>query len=86
MVDPTFIDPEKIDEEPVDPNFENELTALINKHGMEKYSDTPDFILSRYLTSCLFAYSALAKQRDDWFNGDDQYDGHEKDHSRGICT
>ena len=34
-------------------NFELELRDLINKYSLENDSETPDFILARYLVSCL---------------------------------
>lgn len=38
-------------------NFENELSALINKYNKEKETNTPDFVLAAYLVGCLDAYS-----------------------------
>ena len=50
--------------------FENELTQLLNKHSQEQASNTPDFILAKYLIACLAAYNEAVKQRDTWFNID----------------
>jgi hypothetical protein len=44
--------------------FEEELTALINKHSKEGDSHTPDFILAMYLGDCLQAQ----KRRSDWYD------------------
>ena len=35
--------------------FEKELTALINKHNLERRVDSPDFIIAAYLVNCLRA-------------------------------
>lgn len=48
--------------------FEKELTCLINNHSLELLSDTPDYILSRYLVGCLKTFSETTKQRDKWYN------------------
>ena len=47
--------------------FENELTSLINKYSMENGSDTPDFILAKYLVACLRAFSTTVRNRDNWY-------------------
>lgn len=46
--------------------FEEELTTLINKHGLEGGSDTPDFILAMYLSGCLKTYNNTILRRDRW--------------------
>ena len=35
------------------PTFEQELVVLLNKHGMEKHSDTPDWVLANFLVGVL---------------------------------
>ena len=47
-------------------DFEKELEELINKHSLENKSDTPDFLLAKYLRMCLVNYSATVKARDKW--------------------
>lgn len=47
--------------------FEEELKALINRHSMEGYSNTPDFILANYLWNCMEAYGAAVRWRDQWY-------------------
>ena len=37
------------------PEFQRELSALINKHSLERPSNLPDFVLAEYLTQCLVA-------------------------------
>lgn len=50
--------------------FKKELVVLINKYSMENGSNTPDFILAEYLTSCLTCYEDVITRRDKWFNFD----------------
>ena len=48
-------------------NFEKELEQLINKHSIENESNTPDFILARYLMNCLQTLNILTERREDWY-------------------
>lgn len=48
-------------------DFFIELGELINKHSMESASDTPDFILAQYLSSCLLAWNQATMQRETWY-------------------
>lgn len=43
------------------------LRELINKHSMENYSSTPDFILAEYLMSCLENYNITAHRVEGWY-------------------
>jgi hypothetical protein len=47
--------------------FRHELEALINKHGMEAPSGTPDFILCQYLIECLNAFDRAVIARQKWY-------------------
>lgn len=47
--------------------FEEDLQQLINRHSMENDSNTPDFILARYLWRCLYAYNLTVADRDRWY-------------------
>lgn len=49
------------------PTFAQELCVLINKHSMEKYSDTPDWVLCEYLLASLKAFDLGVRMRE----GDD---------------
>lgn len=49
-------------------NFERELRDLLNKHSKEGGSDTPDFILARYLVDCLKVYDNALKMREGWYS------------------
>lgn len=44
--------------------FHEELEHLINKHSMESGSDTPDYVLSEYLTAQLRFFNRAVRQRD----------------------
>lgn len=47
--------------------FRKELQDLINRHSMENGSDTPDFILARYLVNCLEVFDRAVMDRDQWY-------------------
>ena len=48
-------------------DFEKELTGLLNKFSCENASDTPDFILARYLHNCLLAWDEAMQRRETWY-------------------
>jgi len=47
--------------------FKKELEELINKHSKENGSDTPDFILAKYLASCLKVFNKVITDREKWY-------------------
>ena len=47
--------------------FEKELEALINKHSIENKSNTPDWILARYLMRCLSNFADTTGHRRVWW-------------------
>ena len=47
--------------------FIQELENLINRHSRENESNTPDFILAKYLEQCLLAFETATKAREHWF-------------------
>lgn len=49
------------------PRFRKELGNLINRHSLENGSDTPDFILARYMAECLDAFDKAVKTRTEWY-------------------
>jgi hypothetical protein len=51
----------------VELSFEDSLAKLINKTSHENSSDTPDFILAKYLAGCLEKYDEATKARDKYF-------------------
>jgi len=48
------------------PSLREDIAAALNKHSAENGSDTPDFILARYLVSCLAAYDTATLAREEW--------------------
>ncbi len=48
-------------------DFERELSALINRHNKEAGSSTPDWILAKYLNSCLSNYNETVSAAADWW-------------------
>lgn len=48
-------------------SFQLELESLINRWSMEGGSNTPDWILAKYLKSCLDAYNEAVQHRAVWY-------------------
>lgn len=44
-----------------------ELTRLLNRHSAENLSNTPDFVLARYLMMVLEAHTWATKRRERWY-------------------
>lgn len=48
--------------------FQQELERLINRHSLEHgCGNTPDFLLTKYITDCLQAYTRAVRARDEWY-------------------
>jgi hypothetical protein len=47
--------------------FEQDLEHLLNRYSLEGSSDTPDFILARYLRRCLENYNEALQEREKWY-------------------
>jgi hypothetical protein len=47
-----------------------ELAALLNRYNQEQGSNTPDFLLSEYLMSCLATWNTIVVKRDSWHGFD----------------
>jgi hypothetical protein len=48
--------------------FHEELQQLINRRSLEAGSaNTPDYILAKYLTDCLQAFSRAVLERERWY-------------------
>lgn len=58
---------ETIKEKEIMKNFEKELEALINTYSRENASNTPDFILAKYLKGCLKVFNKTVKARAKWY-------------------
>ena len=56
-----------IDPRPPLTAFEQEVRKLINRYSIEKYSNTPDFILAEYLSGCLNAFNYAVQRREVWY-------------------
>ena len=50
--------------------FEEHLEQLINEYSIENESDTPDFLLARYIRGCLDNYNEIICARDKWYGFD----------------
>jgi DNA-binding XRE family transcriptional regulator len=48
-------------------NFHDELTSLLNKFSIENESDTPDWILAKYIAGCLDNWNQSVAARDKWW-------------------
>ncbi len=54
--------------EPLDiETFEQALERLVNTHSQENCSDTPDFLLARYLVRCLRVWNESVTERETWY-------------------
>ena len=51
-------------------DFRKDLEALINRHSMESASNTPDWILARFLENCLTVFGVAVQQRETWHGRD----------------
>jgi len=47
--------------------FEEGLTILLDKWSQENGSDTPDFILAKYLRQCLQNFNEAVNHREKWY-------------------
>ena len=63
-------------------NFESELNDLINRYSIENESDTPDYLLAKYLIDCLKVYANIVKKRDQWFSFSPWCKGEDKNENK----
>ncbi len=49
---------------------EKEFASVINKHSLENASNTPDFILAKFLATCLCAYNTACQDNGKWHTKD----------------
>ena len=47
--------------------FEKNLEQLLNACSRENDSNTPDFVLARYLVACLQAWNEGVQERERWY-------------------
>jgi hypothetical protein len=46
--------------------FRQQLEVLLNQHSQENESNTPDYILARYMTDALDAFDRAVNERERW--------------------
>lgn len=49
------------------PPFVEELQCLINRYSIENESNTPDFILAKYMLTSLINWQDTCKAREEWY-------------------
>lgn len=54
-----------------DTDFRSDLQKLLNGHCRENCSNTPDLVLAQYLSSCLDAFDAAVRARQNWYGSTD---------------
>ena len=47
-------------------DFRKDLIALLNAHGIDNQTNTPDYLLGDYLLACLKAFDSTVQARDTW--------------------
>ena len=50
--------------------FEIQLEKLINEYSMENASNTPDFILAKYINNCLNNFNTIINDREKYYGRD----------------
>lgn len=48
-------------------DFRKAIERAINRHSMERGSNSPDFLLAQYLTDCLAAFDKALTRREAWY-------------------
>jgi hypothetical protein len=48
-------------------SLQRDLAGILNAHSAENSSNTPDFILARYLMDCLRSFNVAVRAREAWF-------------------
>ena len=54
-------------EQKTDTTLAMDLARMLNQHSVENGSNTPDFILARYMLASLNAFEAAVAERDMWY-------------------
>lgn len=49
-------------------SFRHALESIINRSSKENGSNTPDFILAKYLEACLENFDIAVNARSNWYN------------------
>lgn len=50
--------------------FERELTSLLNCQCLENESNTPDFVLAKFLVDSLASFNNAIRRREAWYGRD----------------
>jgi hypothetical protein len=50
------------------------IAEAVNRHSAESRSDTPDFVLARFLRECLQAFDQATNERTSWYACDPKAD------------
>src|SRR3990167_2413197 len=53
--------------EGVQMTLQKEMAQVLNRVCAENASNTPDFILAKYLASCLSAFETATREREAWY-------------------
>jgi len=53
-----------------DLRYVKEFEHVINSNSLENDSDTPDFILARFITDCLLAFTKACNRRESWYGAE----------------
>lgn len=48
-------------------DFYSELCSLINRYSAENDSNTPDYLLVKFIEGCLNSFNNVTKERDKWY-------------------
>lgn len=67
MIASIMADAEKSKQMTIGTDFRHDLAVLINRHGLDNESNTPDFVLADYLACCLATFKTQVAARDGWF-------------------
>lgn len=51
-------------------DFERDIAAVLNKHGKDTETNTPDFILAEYINRTLMALAGMNTKNKDWHGED----------------
>lgn len=62
--------------------FEEEVRKLINSLSEENESDTPDYILAKYLNGCLAIFNNAVNERRDWHSTENTKDWYKNDRKK----
>lgn len=54
-------------QDPIIEKLEKEFAEVINRNSLENWTNTPDFILARYLIDCLRLFADTSKSREQWY-------------------